>query len=92
MLATATALAGVCAALAALAPPAQAALSFLHAAPAGGPAGVSQIADQGGREVLLKGVNVDGLVDYFRSDLKAPYPTSPSAYARGACPPDDPTV
>jgi endoglycosylceramidase len=90
MLATAAVLAGL--ALATLAPAARAALSFLHAGPAGGPAGVEQIADQGGREVLLKGVNVDGLVDYFRSDLKAPYPTSPPAYARGECPPDDPTV
>ncbi len=42
--------------------------------------------------MLLKGVNADGLVDYFRPDLKAPYPTPPAAYARGACPADDPTV
>ena len=66
--------------------------SFLHVGPVGGPAGLPQIVDSGGRAVLLKGVNADGLVDYFRPDLIPPYPTGPTAYAGGACPPDDTTV
>src|SRR5438128_3899231 len=66
--------------------------SFLHVGPVGGPAALPQILDSGGRAVLLKGVNADGLVDYFRSDLVPPYPTSPSSYSGGACPADDPTV
>jgi endoglycosylceramidase len=79
-------------ALGALAPSAQAGPSFLRVGPAGGPAALPQIVDAGGREVLLKGVNVDGLVDYFRPDLMPPYPSSPASYASGACPPDDTTV
>jgi endoglycosylceramidase len=75
-----------------LAPSALAAPSFLRVGPAGGPAAVPQILDSAGREVLLKGVNADGLVDYFRPDLVAPYPSSPAAYAGGACPADDPSV
>jgi endoglycosylceramidase len=71
---------------------AQAALTFLHAGPAGGPSALAQIVDPGGRQVLLKGVNVDGLVDYFQEDLAPPYPTAPSAYARGACPADNANV
>jgi endoglycosylceramidase len=71
---------------------AQAAPSFLHVGPAGGPSGLAQIIDAGGREELLKGVNADGLVDYFRPDLARSYPSAPAAYKRGACPPDDPTV
>jgi endoglycosylceramidase len=82
----------LCCALGALGPSAQAAPSFLRAGPAGGPAALAQIVDAGGREVLLKGVNVDGLVDYFRPDLVAPYPSSPASYSSGACPADDPTV
>jgi endoglycosylceramidase len=66
--------------------------SFLHVGPVGGPAALPQIVDSGGREVLLKGVNADGLVDYFRPDLKTPYPSDPASYADGACPPDDATV
>src|SRR5437870_10658217 len=66
--------------------------SFLHVGAVGGPAALPQILDSGGRAVLLKGVNADGLVDYFRPDLSPPYPTSPSSYSSGACPPDDPTV
>jgi endoglycosylceramidase len=67
-------------------------LSFLHAGPVSGPSHLAQIVDEGGREVLLKGVNVDGLTDYFRTDLRTPYPLDPAAYANGACPSDDPTV
>jgi endoglycosylceramidase len=71
---------------------AQPAPSFLHVGTPAGPAGLAQVLDAGGRAVLLKGVNADGLVDYFRPDLKPPYPTAPAAYARSACPPTDPTV
>jgi endoglycosylceramidase len=67
-------------------------LSFLHVGAAGGPATLAQVLDGSGRQVLLRGVNVDGLVDYFRTDLRPPYPVDPSAYAGGACPPDDPSV
>jgi len=45
-------------------------LKFLHVGSWGGPAGVHQITDGRGRQVLLRGVNVDGLVDYWRSDLR----------------------
>jgi hypothetical protein len=86
------ALAPVFAAALAFAPTSQAALTFLHAGPAGGPSGLTQIVDPGGRQVLLKGVNVDGLVDYFQQGLAAPYPNAASAYARGACPADDASV
>ncbi len=65
---------------------------FLHVGSTGGPSQVSQIVDEHGRQVLLRGVNVDGLVDYWRSDLRTPYPIDPSRYAGGACPRDDPTV
>jgi len=75
-----------------VAPSAGAAPSFLHVGPVGGPAGLAQILDSAGRQVLLKGVNADGLVDYFRPDLKPPYPSAPASYTGGACPADDPTV
>jgi endoglycosylceramidase len=68
------------------------AASFLHVGPAAGPAALPQLLDAAGREVLLKGVNADGLVDYFRPDLRPPYPSNPAPYASGACPPDDTTV
>ncbi len=67
-------------------------LTYLHVGAAGGPQGLAQIADRRGRTVLLKGANADGLVDYYRADLKPPYPADPAAYAHGACPPDDPSV
>jgi len=60
--------------------------------PASGPSGLPQVVDSHGREVLLKGVNADGLVDYWRKDLKVPYPPDTSAYANGRCAPDDPSV
>lgn len=65
---------------------------FLHVGPVGGPAGVHQIYDAHGRQVLLRGVNVDGLIDYYRPDLRRSYPVDPARYARGGCPPDDPAV
>jgi endoglycosylceramidase len=87
------ALAGVAAAgVLACGATAQAAPSFLRTGPAGGPSALAQIVDPGGRQVLLKGVNIDGLVDYFQEGLMPPYPATPSAYARGACPADDTNV
>lgn len=62
-------------------------LSFLHV---GGPG--PQLLDAAGRAVLLRSINVDGLVDYYRPDLVPPYPDDPAAYAGGSCPADDPTV
>src|SRR3982074_3514546 len=66
--------------------------SFLHVGASGGPAGLPQIVDSSGREVLLKGVNADGLVDYFRTDLAPPYPSAPASYSHRACPPDAQSV
>lgn len=80
------------AAQAAVAPAPARTLDFLRVGPPGGPAGLPQIVDGAGRTTLLKGVNVDGIVDYWRGDLADSYPTDPSAYAAGACPADDPTV
>ncbi len=67
-------------------------LGFLHVGGVGGPDHIRQITDTQGRQVLLRGVNVDGLVDYFRTDLRPSYPIDPARYARGACPRDDPSV
>jgi endoglycosylceramidase len=86
--------------LAALAPAASASaapapprpLSFLHVGPASGPSGLPQVLDSHGRVTLLKGVNADGLVDYFRKDLRPPYPSDASAYSSGRCASDDPSV
>jgi endoglycosylceramidase len=79
-------------ALGLMAPSVRAAGSFLHVGLAGGPAALPQIVDPGGREVLLKGVNADGLVDYFRPDLIPPYPSAPASYSDGECPPEEPAV
>ncbi len=61
---------------------------FLHVGPAAGPTGLPQVLDESGRTVLLRGVNVNGLVDYWTSNLVPPYPVDPRAYAGGACPAD----
>ena len=37
-------------------------LQFLHVQPA---AGLAQVVDESGRTVILRGVNVNGLVDYW---------------------------
>src|SRR2546427_41714 len=50
-----------CLALGISASQAAASLPFLGVGQAGGPSGLSQIVDSSGREVLLKGVNADGL-------------------------------
>ena len=68
------------------------ALSFLHVGAVGGAANIPQIVDVAGRQVLLRGVNANGLVDYYRPDLRAPYPIDQASYRHGACPADDPTV
>jgi hypothetical protein len=47
-------------------------LEFLHVGAVGGPAPVHQIVDGQGRQVLLLGVNVDGLAAYYRPDLRTP--------------------
>jgi endoglycosylceramidase len=67
-------------------------LEFLRNGPPAPASGVRQIEDRFGRQVLLKGVNVDGLVDYWRRDLKRSYPTRASAYTGRRCPRDDPSV
>jgi endoglycosylceramidase len=62
---------------------------------------VPRIVDSYGRTVLLKGVNVDGIVDYWDADekkppppekLRPPYPSDPKRYAGGRCPPDNKRV
>src|SRR5947209_11989221 len=82
--------------LAALASPAIAAqdreLSFLSVGGVNPENGLRQVVDAHGRTVLLRGVNVDGIADYWRPDLRTPYPTDRGAYGNGSCPPDDPTV
>jgi endoglycosylceramidase len=72
--------------------------SFLHVGSPSASTGVPRVADSHGRTILLKGVNVDGIVDYWDADeehppppekLRPPYPSNPHLYARGACPPDN---
>jgi endoglycosylceramidase len=67
-------------------------LQFLHVGRVGGPEHVRQILDANNRQVLLRGVNVDGLVDYWRPDLRVSYPINPARYVHGACPRNDPSV
>jgi endoglycosylceramidase len=66
-------------------------LSFLHVG-AVGSNGLHQIVDAHGRTVLLRGVNIDGIVDYWKPSLKPPYPSDPAAYRHHRCPADDPHV
>ncbi|MDX6220440.1 MAG: hypothetical protein QOJ48_2121 [Frankiales bacterium] len=79
--------------LATLAVPAHAAtpppaLQFLHVGAVAGSAGLPQVVDESGRSVVLRGVNVNGLVDYWTKGLTPPYPTGPQEYADGRCPAD----
>jgi hypothetical protein len=66
-------------------------LTFLRVGPTGSD-GLRQIVDAYGRSVLLRGVNIDGLVDYWQPSLRAPYPSTPAAYRGHRCPHDDPHV
>ncbi|HKP91371.1 MAG TPA: cellulase family glycosylhydrolase [Thermoleophilaceae bacterium] len=70
-------------------------LSFLRAGQPMPGTEVPRIVDSYKRTVLLKGVNVDGIVDYWDADeahppppekLKPPYPNDPARYANGSCP------
>ena len=63
-------------------------VTFLRVGPVGSD-GLRQIVDAHGRSVLLRGVNIDGLVDYWKPSLRPPYPNHPAAYRHHACPPDD---
>jgi endoglycosylceramidase len=71
------------------------AFSFLHVGAPGGPARLPQVLDRAGRSVLLRGVNVNGLEDYYQANstpLALDYPVPPSAYRRGRCPRRDTAV
>lgn len=63
-------------------------LSFLHVGAPAGPAGLPQILDGSGREVLLRGVNLTGLRDDYvaNGSLDPPYPETTAAYRNGQCP------
>jgi endoglycosylceramidase len=63
-------------------------IGFLHVG-TDGTDGLKQIVDAHNRTVLLRGVNVDGLVDYWQPSLKPPYPIGPAAYRHHRCPRDD---
>jgi endoglycosylceramidase len=73
-------------------PPRQ--LQFLHVGAVNPTSGLAQVVDEGGREVLLKGVNADGLVDYWQKPPALPnaYTLSTSAYTGAGCAPDDPDI
>ena len=70
-------------------------LGFLHVGAVSGPSSLHQVVDENGREVLLKGVNVDGITDYFHGGnhplavkLENPYSFNPADYTGGHCVPD----
>ncbi|HUR52149.1 MAG TPA: cellulase family glycosylhydrolase [Mycobacteriales bacterium] len=62
---------------------------FLHV---GTVAGRAQVLDDAGRTVLLRGVNANGLVDYWRPGLQPPYPVDSRHYTNGRCPASDPVT
>ena len=64
-------------------------LSFLQVEPAATAGGLPRIVDELHREVLLRGVNVNGLEDYYQDSphpLDVVYPTTRAAYSHGRCP------
>ncbi len=69
--------------------------SFLHVGSPAGPGGLPRILDAQGRGVLLRGVNLNGLEDYY-SNSSTPtalaYPVERAAYAAGRCPARNHTV
>ncbi len=69
--------------------------SFLHVGSGSGPDGLAQILDDQNRSTLLRGVNLNGLEDYY-SNSSTPtavaYPTHPGTYADGRCPARNHTV
>jgi endoglycosylceramidase len=70
-------------------------LSFLHVGGRAGPDGLAQIRDAAGRAVLLRGVNVNGLEDYYANTATptaVAYPVAPAAYADHRCPANDTAV
>ena len=72
--------------------PALGGATFLDVGKGAGPSGLPQMVDGHGRSVLLRAVDVAGLGDYWRPDLKVPYPIHPAAYVHGHCPPTDTTI
>ena len=76
-------------------------LSFLRVGKPMPDTEVLRIVDSSKRTVLLRGVNVNGLVDYWDADpsappppekLRPPYPIDPERYAGGRCPPNNDRV
>jgi endoglycosylceramidase len=69
-------------------------LSFLHVGAVNPTSGLAQVVDQAGREVLLKGVNADGLVDYWQKPPLLPnaYSVLTSSYAGNSCVRDNPDI
>jgi endoglycosylceramidase len=70
-------------------------LSFLHVTRPSGPSQLARVADASGREVLLRGVNVNGLEDYYADSatpLAGSYPIDPFRYRGGRCPARNPAV
>ena len=76
-------------------------LSFLRVGKPMPDTEVLRIVDSGKRTVLLRGVNLNGLVDYWDGDMKAPpqpgqlrppYPVDPERYAGDRCPKNNPRV
>jgi endoglycosylceramidase len=63
-------------------------LTFLHVGRTGSD-GLKQIVDAHGRTVLLRGVNIDGIVDYWKPSLRPPYADRPAPYRHHRCEPDD---
>ncbi len=93
VLAAAAVVAGLLALPSAAAAPAG--LSFLRVLPAAQPTELAQVVDAPGRRVLLRGVNINGLEDYYQANatpLAVPYPGDPGAYAHGRCPGPNPAV